>query len=89
MAVEMQAPPTIPGGAPNSNPKKSRAMFEPSIVKRALVEAFTKLDPRQVAKNPVMFVVEIGSVLTSYLFIKDLISGNGNALFTGQTTLWL
>ena len=86
MAVETITPVVSSG---NQNPKKSRAMFEPTIVKRALVEAFIKLDPRQVAKNPVMFVVEIGSVLTTYLFIKDVIAGNDNALFTGQTALWL
>ena len=64
-------------------------MFEPKIIKRAFVEAFVKLDPRLVAKNPVMFVVEVGSVLTTFLWAKELITHTGNPLFSGQTTLWL
>ena len=70
-------------------PAASKSMFEPALVRRALGDAIRKLDPRQVAKNPVMFVVEIGSIVTTYLFLKDLIAQNGNALFTGQTALWL
>ena len=64
-------------------------MFEPTLVRRALSDALKKLDPRAVAKNPVMFVVEIGSSITTYLWIKDLVGGTGHALFTGQVTLWL
>ena len=66
-----------------------RSLLDPTIVKRALVDAFVKLNPRLVAKNPVMFVVEVGSFVTTFLFVKDLISGAGNVLFTGQITLWL
>ncbi len=51
--------------------RKSASMFEPAIMKRAIVDAFIKLDPRQMARNPVMFVVEIGSVLTTFLAIRD------------------
>ncbi len=81
-------PPSGPGGAPR--PKNApRAMFEPQIVKRACGDAFRKLDPRAVAKNPVMFVVYIGSIVTSYLFLKDVVGGTGHALFSGQITLWL
>jgi K+-transporting ATPase ATPase B chain len=64
-------------------------MFDPQIARRALGDAFKKLDPRIVAKNPVMFVVYIGSIVTSYLFIKELFGAGGNALFTGQIALWL
>jgi K+-transporting ATPase ATPase B chain len=66
-----------------------RSLFEPTIVKRALVDAFRKLDPRLVAKNPVMFVVEVGSVVTTYLFFKELATGGHGVLFSGQITLWL
>lgn len=66
-----------------------RSLFEAAIVKRASIDAFRKLDPRMVAKNPVMFVVEVGSVITTYLFIRDLITGASGALFNGQITLWL
>jgi K+-transporting ATPase ATPase B chain len=66
-----------------------RTLFDPKIVRRAAVDAFTKLDPRLVAKNPVMFVVEVGSVVTTILFVKDLFTGGQGLLFTGQITVWL
>ena len=66
-----------------------RPLFEKAIVKRAIVEAFCKLDPRLVAKNPVMFVVEVGSVVLTLLFVKDLFTGGHNLLFNAQITLWL
>ena len=47
-------------------------MFEPAIVRRAMLDSFVKLDPRLQARNPVMFVVEVGSVLTTFLFFRDL-----------------
>src|SRR5512139_1603049 len=66
-----------------------RALFEPAIVKRAIKEAFVKLDPRLVAKNPVMFVVEVGSALTTYFWIRGLVTGATDTLFVGQVSLWL
>jgi K+-transporting ATPase ATPase B chain len=69
---------------------QKRPFFDPPIVKRAIKDAFIKLDPRQVARNPVMFVVEVGSVLTTLLIIRDIATGNtANLLFTVQVTLWL
>jgi K+-transporting ATPase ATPase B chain len=66
-----------------------RSLFEPAIVKRAMVDALRKLDPRLVAKNPVMFVVEAGGVVTTLLFLRDLLLGVGRPAFDGQITLWL
>jgi potassium-transporting ATPase ATP-binding subunit len=66
-----------------------RSLFDPAIVRRAVVDAFRKLDPRLVAKNPVMFVVEVGSVATTFFFARDLFTGAPAALFSGQITLWL
>ncbi len=66
-----------------------RKLFEKDIVVRALKEAFLKLHPKLVLKNPVMFVVEVGSVVTTYYFLKGVISGSGDLLFVGQVTLWL
>jgi K+-transporting ATPase ATPase B chain len=66
-----------------------RALFEASIVKRAITESFVKLDPRLVAKNPVMFVVEVGSVITTYFWIRGLITHASDTLFVGQVSLWL
>ena len=66
-----------------------KTLFDPSIVKRAIVDAFRKLDPRLVAKNPVMFVVEVGSVVLTALLIRDLFTGGRNLFFNFQITLWL
>ena len=62
------------------------------IVKRAIVDSFIKLNPRSMMKNPVMFVVEVGSVLTTLQLIRGLvapISGVTNTKFELQITLWL
>ena len=48
------------------------SLFDPTIMRRAVGDAFRKLDPRQMARNPVMFVVEVGSVVTTVLFFRDL-----------------
>ena len=50
-------------------------MFDPQIVRRAIKDAFVKLNPRLVAKNPVMFVVEVGSILTTLLVVRDIAQG--------------
>src|SRR5881296_2446391 len=69
---------------------KKGPLFDQPIIRRAIKDAFVKLDPRQVAKNPVMFVVEIGSILTTLLIIRDAAQGHTNdLLFTVQVTLWL
>jgi K+-transporting ATPase ATPase B chain len=73
-----------------TRPKNApRALFEKAIVIRAIKDAFVKLDPRLVAKNPVMFVVEVGSAITTYFWIRGLVSGAADTLFVGQVTLWL
>jgi K+-transporting ATPase ATPase B chain len=66
-----------------------KTLLDSPIVKRAIVDAFRKLDPRLVAKNPVMFVVEVGSVVLTVLLIRDLFTGGRNLLFNFQITLWL
>ena len=50
----------------------SNSLFEPAIVRQALLEAFYKLTPRQQWKNPVMFVVYLGSLLTTVLWLQAL-----------------
>ena len=70
----------------------TQAIWNWSIVTRAIVDSFTKLNPRAMMKNPVMFVVEVGSVLTTIYFIYGLarpISGVTNPKFELQITLWL
>ena len=67
-----------------------RRLFEGPIVKRAIVDAFRKLDPRHQFKNPVMFVVEVGSVFTSGLFVQACVSkGEAPAGFILGVSLWL
>jgi K+-transporting ATPase ATPase B chain len=67
---------------------KKRAVWEWKIVRRALWDAFLKLDPRKMMGNPVMFVVEIGSVITSALLLREGAHGAGFK-FNLQITLWL
>jgi potassium-transporting ATPase ATP-binding subunit len=74
--------------APNA---KSLSLFDPAILGPAIKESFLKLAPHLVAKNPVMFVVEVGSVLTTLLWARDFFSVHRAAplWFTGLTSLWL
>ena len=65
-------------------------LVEPEIVRRAVVDSFVKLNPRTLMRNPVMFVVGVGSVLTTILFFKDLGSSSTNQnVFTGLVALFL
>jgi K+-transporting ATPase ATPase B chain len=70
---------------------QARPLFEGPIVRRAVGDAFTKLDPRRMAKNPVMFVVEIGSAFTTLLFVHAVATGNGEASpwFILGVAIWL
>ena len=65
------------------------AIFDPKIVWPAIWSAFVKLDPRTLIRNPVMFVVEIVTLLTTIIFVRDLASGGGNLGFTFQIIVWL
>ncbi len=64
-------------------------MFDGAIVRRAAVDALVKLAPKTMMKNPVMFVVEVGSVLTTALLILNPVNGRGHFRFDLQITLWL
>src|SRR5215510_13951392 len=65
-------------------------LVEPEILRRAVVDSFVKLSPRTLMRNPVMFVVGVGSVLTTVLFVKDLGSSTTNQnVFTGLVALFL
>jgi potassium-transporting ATPase ATP-binding subunit len=65
--------------------KKSKSLWDAKIIRRALVDAVVKLDPRTMMKNPVMFVVEVGSVVTTALLFR----GKQSFGFNLQITLWL
>src|SRR5262245_17653307 len=68
----------------------ARPLFDPPLVRRALLDSVIKLDPRRQIRNPVMFVVLVGSVLTTALFLQALV-GHGEASpgFIGWVSAWL
>src|SRR5215467_14553468 len=68
---------------------RSRSLFDSEIIRRATKESFVKLNPRIVAKNPVMFVVEVGAALTTVFVIKDAVTGVGGLRFGVQIAVWL
>jgi potassium-transporting ATPase ATP-binding subunit len=72
-----------------SREKKRKSLWDPKIVRQALIDSVVKLNPRTMMRNPVMFVVEIGSVVTTVLLIKDLMLNSGSFGFDLQITLWL
>ncbi|MBW8788807.1 MAG: potassium-transporting ATPase subunit KdpB [Rhizobium sp.] len=68
---------------------KSASIMDSRILIPAVGAAFKKLNPRALARNPVMFVVATVSVLTTVLFLRDFVAGNGNLGFSFQINLWL
>ena len=73
-----------------TTPDKRRPLFDPQIMRRALLESFRKLHPRHQIRNPVMFVVAVGSVLTTVLFFQALFgTGEAPAWFILSISLWL
>jgi potassium-transporting ATPase ATP-binding subunit len=75
-----------------SSKAQTVSLFDRDITRRAIGESFRKLSPRMVAKNPVMFVVEVGSALTTVLFLRDILlhpAGHAPLWFTGAVSLWL
>jgi K+-transporting ATPase ATPase B chain len=87
-------PPTAP--RPTAHPvaqrqqaARKRPLFDPPIVRRALRDAFVKLDPRHMVRNPVMFVVLLGSAYTTLVLVRDVARGTPGVGFTLQLALWL
>ena len=72
-----------------SSKAKPEGLFDSRIVATACVDALRKLDPRALAKNPVIFVTEAVSLLVTLFFIRDLFMHNGSASFSGQIAAWL
>jgi potassium-transporting ATPase ATP-binding subunit len=65
------------------------SIWDPQIVRKAIAGSFVKLHPRTMARHPVMFVVEIGSVLTTFRLIQDALTGREGLGFEFQITFWL
>jgi len=72
-----------------SNQVKATPLSDRRIVVRAIADSFAKLNPRTMAKNPVMFVVEVGAVLTTLELLRDALGHTGAFGFGLQITLWL
>ncbi|MEP6729397.1 MAG: potassium-transporting ATPase subunit KdpB [bacterium] len=68
---------------------QKRPLFDGPIVRRAVGDAFVKLNPRHMVRNPVMFVVLIGSILTTLVLFRDLAGTRTDLGFTFQIALWL
>ncbi len=68
---------------------KTRSLWDPAIVRGAVRGALVKLKPQTMARNPVMFVVEVGSVLTTLALLRDVIQSRAGLSFEIQITFWL
>ena len=69
---------------------QQRSLFDTSIMRRAALDSFVKLDPRNMMRNPVMFVVEVGSVIMTFLWLRDLGDADSDQnLFAGLVAAWL
>ncbi len=83
-------PPPVHATRPGA--KASRSLLDPTIVRAAAVDSLRKLDPRLMVRNPVMFVVWVGSIVTTIFFVRDLFEGDTSGdenLFAGLVAAWL
>jgi K+-transporting ATPase ATPase B chain len=90
MATTMN-PPIIedPGTLIPTKLARARPLFDPQLLRRAIGDSFRKLNPVTLMKNPVIFVVEVGAVLTTGFLIRDLFTGAHNLGFELQIDVWL
>ena len=72
-----------------SSKVKPQGLFDSKIIASASIDALRKLNPRALAKNPVIFVTEVVSLMVTLFFIRDLVTHNGTASFSGQIAAWL
>ena len=85
-------PVQTPSGPAQMLPKKlahSRPLFDQEILRRAMGDSFAKLNPATLVKNPVMFVVEAGALITTIFSVRDLFAGAPDRGFNLQISLWL
>src|ERR1700745_768834 len=68
---------------------RKQSLADSAILSRAIVDSFRKLNPRTMVKNPVMFVVEVGAVLTTIQLVWNALHHAGQFGFGLQITLWL
>ena len=75
--------------AKSDSAPRSASILDKRILVPAIGGAFTKLNPKTLVKNPVMFVVATVSVLTTVLFLRDLAAGSDDLGFSLQLNIWL
>jgi K+-transporting ATPase ATPase B chain len=68
---------------------RSRSLFDPEIIRRALGDSIIKLNPLTLVKNPVIFVVEVGAALVTLFLLRRMATGQGGSGFEIQIALWL
>ncbi len=87
LAITTTAPDRRP---PKVRSKPSGSIFDVAILRAAVLDAVRKLDPRQLFRNPVMLIVEVGALLTTVLFLRDVRSSSTQAnVFAGLVAAWL
>src|SRR6476469_7555080 len=64
-------------------------LLDPAIVGPAIGQAFIKLDPRTLMKNPVMFVLEVVTLLTTVILVRDIVAGGQSIAFELPLVIWL
>ena len=79
---------------PRATERRAVSLFQRDILKRALIDSFLKLDPRVQIRNPVMFVVEIGALITTFTWLKQVfggkaLGGNDPSWYTFVISFWL
>src|SRR5207342_3472127 len=85
-----EAEPRTRQGAELLMARASAGVFSKEIVFAAIKGSFPKLDPRTQIRNPVMFIVELGSVITTVIFFLNLFRGNtGDLWFVAVISIWL
>ncbi len=93
-ASPQPAPRGMPRGHDGSG-RPTRSLLEPAILRTALLDALRKLDPRAMIRNPVMFVVEIGALLTTIVWLVQALggsiggAGSDPAWYTLTVSVWL
>ncbi|MDR7034728.1 potassium-transporting ATPase subunit KdpB [Mesorhizobium sp. BE184] len=73
----------------SKSPAMAHSLFDPAILLPAVRQAFLKLDPRQLMRNPVIFVTEAVAALVTLFFLRDLLIRDSEAFFSGQIAVWL
>ena len=89
MATTTTTPPAVAEPSEGTARRRS-SVFSRDLVLQAIKDSFPKLDPRTQLKNPVMFIVELGSVITAAIFVIDIARGHTSQLwFVGTISIWL